>query len=127
MGIIQWVSRCFPFQSFSTHGYQPKKDDDQNVESARVWIDSNPINVQNLRSLNIYQSQEYGKQIIIGLKLIYIDSSNEDIIKCHLVKICQINNLVKQYIYKHLSEIKADPQVKNALLDTICTTLPPMS
>jgi hypothetical protein len=119
-----WASliQYCPFATCSTSRYSSFKKHEDSVEQAKDWVTSTPIDLQTVRRLDIYQSKEYGKQIIQGLKKIQVDSSNEEIIKSHLVEICKINDLVQQYLFNHFSEVPGEQKVIKSLKITICLT-----
>jgi hypothetical protein len=124
-----WTSliQYSPFAACSTSRYSSFKKHEDSVEQAQQWVISNPIDLQTVRCLNIYESRDYGKQIIQSLKKIQVDSSNETIIKAHLVQICMINNLVQQYLFKHFSKVPGERKVVDSLKTTIGLTFPPTS
>jgi len=117
-----------PFRECLPHSYHSiyKKDDDLGIQKAIEWTKETSMDPQELRWLNIDTHKEYGKKVIEGLKNIEVNSSNEEIVRTHLVQICRINSHMRRYFLDHIDQIPvADPKITTSLYDTLCVTYPP--
>lgn len=121
---LSFLRGCLPCVNSSPYHPLPKKDDDLPIQQAEAWVESQPI-TDKMKYLSLTAAKNYGRQIIKNLKEICIDSSNEDKIREHLVKICQKSNLVQQYLVAHLGEINADKNIIVSLRDQVMCTFPP--
>lgn len=125
--LVRFIAQYTPFYNCPSYYPLPKKDDDQAIRNAEVWVNATPVNSETLRTLDIYQSQDYIKQVIEKLKKCYVNSSNEEIVKTHLVRICKTNSLFQQFVFNQLAEISADSNIIRSLRNTICATYPSSS
>jgi len=127
VGIVEFLGQYIPFQEcFSSYRPLPKKDDDSGIQRAEAWIRANPIEDSTLKRYGMTSQQvdAYGRKVIKGLNFIHVDSSNEELIKAYLIKVCEKNYEIRQYLLDHFTELKADRAIIKALGEKVACTFP---
>jgi hypothetical protein len=126
-GIVEFLGQYNPFREcFSSYRPLPKKDDDSGIQRAEAWMKANPIEASTLKRYGMTSQQvnDYGRKIIQGLNVIQVDSSNEELVKNYLIKVCEKNYDIRQYLLDHFNQIKADRAIIKALGEKVACTFP---
>jgi hypothetical protein len=125
--LINFLRKIPSFHDCSSYHPLPKKSDDSGIMRAEAWMKANPIEEGTLKRYGMTSQQvdAHGRKIILGLNVIHVDSSNEELVKNYLIKVCEKNYEIRRFLLDHLTEIRADCSVRIALHGTIALSFPP--
>ena len=98
-----------------------KKDDDEGIQRAQQWKQAHHSD-HCFENLTNDKLSRIACCIVKDLRTVEVDSSNQELVKEHLVALGKQSDRLRQYLVQQLQSLQVDPSIRSDLQGSVILT-----